>query len=247
MEKGIVISDSHHPFHDPVTIKLVKRFIKDWEPNFIESLGDDIDFYAISTFDKDPERITKLDIEISKTRKYYKELRECAPDADIEVEGGNHEDRLRRYIWKHAPALKNLDSLKLPELLGLNDQGISYRDYKVGREYKQIYFTHGSVISKHSGWTAKAHYEKYGGNGICGHSHRGGNYLISKRGDTSGWWENFCLCDLNPEYVDNPNWQQGFSLIYFLNDRFFIEQIPIVDHRFVVEGKYYYDDKKKVA
>ena len=129
--------------------------------------------------------------------------------------------------------------ITIEELLGLKPLEIQYIPYGEGIEYEGLYITHGDVISKHSGWTAKAHYERYGGCGMVGHSHRLGSYFKTERIDTYGWWENGCLCDLQPEYVNYPNWCQGFSIGYFTNDRFFIEQVPIIDHKFMVEGKYY--------
>jgi len=43
------------------------------------------------------------------------------------------------------------------------------------------------------------------------------------------WFEGGCLCDIEPEYVDNPDWQQGFLYGYVDKDSFAVTPIPIVD------------------
>jgi len=38
--------------------------------------------------------------------------------------------------------------------------------------------------------------------------------------------ESFCLCKLDPEYMRNPNWQQGIVLVEVINGIATIEAIP---------------------
>lgn len=246
MEKLILLGDTHFPFQDKQTIRLVLKFLKEWEPDKVCLMGDIVDCYAISRFDKNPKRAFKLLDEFKSAKKFLKEVRDNAPNADITFLEGNHEARFVKYLWRKAPELAEDDELTIEHKLGLKELGITHHSYGEGVDIGDLYLTHGDLISKHSGWTAKAHYEKHGGSGACGHSHRGGTYYKTKRGDTCVWAETFCLCDLAPEYVHNPDWCQGFSLVYFIRDRFFFQQVPIVDRRFVVEGKYIYDNKKKV-
>ena len=243
----ILLGDTHHPFHDKQTIRLVLKFLKEWEPDKVFLMGDIVDCYAISRFDKNPLRSNSLENEFNQAHKFLKDIRDCVPNAEITFLEGNHEARFVKYLWRKAPELSRFKALTIPKLLELSALNIEHREYGEGVDCGSLYLTHGDLISKHSGWTAKAHYEKHGGSGACGHSHRGGTYYKTKRGDTSVWAETFCLCDLDPEYVQNPDWCQGFSLVYFIRDRFFIEQVPIVDRRFVVEGHYVYDSKKKVT
>ncbi len=246
MEKAILLGDTHHPFHDKQTIRLVLKFLKDWEPDNIFLMGDIVDCYAISRFDKNPKRANRLESEFRQAHKFLKDLRDNAPNSEITFLEGNHEARFVKYLWRKAPELASFKSLTIPELLNLDELDIIYKEYGEGIDYGHIYLTHGDLVSKHSGWTAKAHYEKHGGSGACGHSHRGGTYYKTKRGDTKVWAETFCLCDFDAarEYVKNPDWCQGFSLVYSIRDRFFFQQVPIVDRRFVVDGKYIYDNKK---
>ena len=119
-------------------------------------------------------------------------------------------------------------------------------EYEVGLDINGIFVAqHGDIIRKHSGYTAKAMYDKYGGCGIHGHSHRGGVYYKTKRDGVYGWTENFCLCSLQPDYMRNPDWHQGFSLVHFTKDRFWAEPIPIIKRRFMYGGKLYGSGGKK--
>jgi len=36
-------------------------------------------------------------------------------------------------------------------------------------------------------------------------------------------YENFCLCSLQPEWTQNPNWQQGFCTVRVEDNGFFHE------------------------
>ena len=46
-----------------------------------------------------------------------------------------------------------------------------------------------------------------------------------------------CLCSLDPDWVSNPNWQQGFSLVHFTKDRFWVEQLQIINRKFMYGGR----------
>ena len=49
--------------------------------------------------------------------------------------------------------------------------------------------------------------------GATGHTHRLAKYIARKAGRKFIWLETGCLCSMQPEYMLNPNWQQGFGMI----------------------------------
>ena len=55
------------------------------------------------------------------------------------------------------------------------------------------------------------------------------------------WAENGCLCRLDPDYMEDPDWQQGFTIAYVdrENQRFHLEQLPIINGRIVHAGEVY--------
>lgn len=224
--KFIVLSDIHFPYHDDKALKAVYKFLDQHPINSIILNGDILDFYDVSSFDKDPDRINSLQKEIDLAQKFFKKLRDLSPDSRIVFVKGNHCSRLERYLKKH-PELYSLEALKLPNLLGLDKFNIEYKDkgFKLG----SLKIIHGDMVRKFSGYTARGELEKHDSSGISSHTHRGGVYYYRTPERYLAWFESFCLCDLNPFYVSEPNWQQGFLYGYIEKDSFAVTPIPIVD------------------
>ena len=157
---------------------------------------------------------------------------------DVTFLEGNHEYRITRHLRKN-PELFGLNCLRMPELLGLIEKKIKYYPYlHPPIKYHGFQVHHGNLIRKHSGWSAKALYFKYAGCGIVGHTHRMGSYIVRNTEGIFGWYENGCLCSLQPEYQDFVNWIQGWSIAYFTKkDLFHLEQIPVVDYKFLFNGR----------
>jgi Calcineurin-like phosphoesterase len=236
-----VVADYHVPFHDPKTIRLVDEVLRDIQPEVLVYNGDLNDCYQISVFAKDPSRLSKLQKDIDKTVSILDRHNTILPRTQKILIEGNHEYRFQRFLWSDAPELSSLDSLTIPELYRLDQFGIDYIPYEQGLLINKVFLVlHGDIASIHSAYTAKRLFEKHGGCGMCNHTHRGGSFYKRDRFGTWGWWENFCLCSLNPDWIQNPNWQQGFSLIHFTDhSRFFVEQIPVIDHKILYRGELY--------
>jgi predicted phosphodiesterase len=235
-----IINDLHVPYQDDIAMRLVEKLLVDVQPEYLLYAGDVCDLYQISDFDKDPKRIGQLQEDIKATEAVFQRHDDMLPFTKKILLAGNHEDRLRRFLWSKAPALSGLDALELPELFHLKDYNIDFVPYEQGVLINNTFLViHGDLISAHSSYTAKAMYDKHGECGVCGHTHRGGSFYRRNRYGVYGWWENFCLCKLNPDYVTNPNWQQGFSLVHFVGRQFWMEQIPIVDNSLMYGGKVY--------
>lgn len=239
----VAINDLHGDFYDPIAFGLVIDFIKREKPDNVVLVGDIVDFYKVSRFDKNPNRIDSLQNELDFVHdKLLKPIRQAVPEAKIHYVEGNHELRLRKYLWRKAAELASLRVLNIKDLLGLKELDITYHEkfHKIG----DLYFFHGDVIRKHSGYTARAMYEKHGITLLHGHSHRDGKYTVRTRKGQFAVWENYCLCVLNPEYVDFPNWSQGFAYITHIGNRPFCEQIPIISGSYIF-GSQIYSAKEK--
>ncbi len=234
---GVVLSDTHVPFQDKTVCRMALQFIREHKPGTVHLLGDITDFYTVSRFAKKPSRKEDLQQDLDKTRQFLATIREAAGGARIIYSEGNHEHRLHRYLESEARALAMLRDLRLEHLLDFQSLKIRFqpqdRPYTIG----PLLFTHGQLVRKWSGATARGHFEKYGCRGIHGHSHRLGTFYHRDIGDTYGGWENGCLCDLNPDYTTAPDWQQGWSVVWSKGDHFHVEQIA------VVKGVYHYHGK----
>lgn len=224
-DKFVVLSDIHFPYHDSKALNAVYKFLAQTPTDIIILNGDILDFYDVSSFDKNPDRVNSLQKELDLANKFFRRLRQLSTGRIIFVKG-NHEDRLERYLRKH-PELYSLDALKLPNLLGLDKYNIEYKDkgFKLG----SLKIIHGDMVRKFSAYTARGELEKHDSSGISSHTHRGSAYFYRTPERYLAWFESFCLCDLNPEYIDEPNWQQGFLYGYVDKDSFAVTPIPIVD------------------
>lgn len=241
-----VLNDSHNPFQDQRVLREVELFLGELQPDMVIYPGDMGDFYLLSKFDKNPQRAGRLQEDLGSTAALFRRHRALMPNARMIFCKGNHEDRLRKFLWSKSPALASLDCLTVEGLYKLEDSKVECVDYEEGVLINGNFMvTHGDLIRAHSAYTAKGMSDKHGGSGIHGHSHRGGNSLKRNRFGVYGWWENFCLCDLEPDYVQNPNWQQGFSLVHFKRERFWVEQLQIIQRKFIYGGKTYGSGGKK--
>lgn len=212
-------TDEHYPYQDEEARAIALKIASDFDPHIRIAGSDGIDFYSLSRFDKNPLRmkVGALQEDIDAWKKGQREWLDATPHANVKFLMGNHEDRLRRYLWKN-PVLFGMDGLKIENLLNFDKLMIdvengenAYNEFSM----KGLVIRHGSVVRKFSAFTAKAEMEKefHSVNVLTGHTHRGGSYYITGRNGVVQAHECFCLCSLFPEYVESPNWQQGIVLV----------------------------------
>lgn len=242
-QRIIVLSDVHLPFHAPNAVELAIQVIKVWQPDRVIFNGDIMDFYAVSTHDKNPERLKNggLQTELEQWYELADKVRSAAPaDCQIDFLPGNHEDRLRRYLWRDS-TLHGLQALELPSLLKLGRFGIAFHEHEINLAGGALVVKHGSYVRRYSGMSAKAELEaeRYSVSGISGHVHRLGHTQVRTRRGIVGWWEGGCLCDLNPEYVRNPDWHHGVTLVWAKADgeAFNVQSIPFFGNKALIDGR----------
>ena len=236
-----VIGDTHNPYQDERAVNLMEELLEEVQPDYLVYNGDVNDFYQVSEFAKDPSRLGRLQLDINSTKDMFTRHKVMLPNTTQILIEGTHEHRWRQFLQKHAPAISGLDCTDLKSLLGLERLGIQQVEFERGLLVNGLFLIlHGDTASAHSSYTAKKMSDEHGGSGICNHTHRGGSFYKRDRFGTFGWWENFCLCGLNPDWTQNPNWVQGFSLVHFTaGDRFWVEQIPIIKGKMLYRGKLY--------
>jgi len=236
-----IIGDTHNPYQDTEVVKTVEDFLEQLQPEYLIYNGDINDFYQVSVFSKDPARLGKLQSDIDISTAMFKRHSMTMPNTKKIFVEGTHENRWFKYLQDKAPAVSKLRSTNITELYKLDEFDIDYVPFERGVLVNGTFLIlHGDIVSAHSSYTARRHYEKHGGSGICNHTHRLGSYYKRDRFGIWGWWENGCLCSLNPDWIQNPDWQQGFSLVHFKdNGRYWVEQLPVLDGRFIYGGDIY--------
>lgn len=213
--KVCILSDFHIPYHDEAAIDAAFKYIQDTQPSTVILNGDVLDFYKLSRFMKedakrDPEE------EISIANKILQDLRNIVPNSEIYYIIGNHETRLENYTIGNAPALFKI----VPSIFKL----IKCRDLNIfGCGALTINDTficeHGKLLGNKSGLSAIKELEAHYMNGATGHTHRLAKFITRKAGKKFVWFETGCLCSLNPNYMINPDWQQGFVVLEYKNGK----------------------------
>jgi len=226
----VVLNDIQMPFQDKQVLDLVLGFIRNLAPDGVILNGDIVDCYTLSVFDKNPWHKAGLVEEIREAGWLMDMLRDIPERVWID---GNHEDRVRRMLWKRAPEFGQLAELEFPRLFHLEDYGFSYHPYGDGVRLGKLLVTHGTMVRSVSGASARAHFDRHGVSTLIGHTHRLGAYYRTNLDGPHAAYENGCLCLLTPEYVKSPDWQQGFSVVHVdeKTGLFNVQQIPILNRR----------------
>lgn len=234
-------SDIHFPHHDPRVVDILYQVLDLVNPHLVVDHGDTADCEQISKHPKDPFNRIGLREEVCMVSEHHGTVHSLTPRAEHLWLLGNHEDRIRRLIWKmaedrRAGELLTLDpirdALEWGSLTGVDALGweiINYPKHKVLNE--RLILCHGEVAKGESGASERAEYRKYGKGGISGHTHRIGFFGRRDYNGVHGWWGLGCCCKIRDDYTSFPDWQQGFAVVTWNRDRseYHVERVRIFD------------------
>lgn len=236
-----MVPDIHVPFHDETACAAARDFLTSVHPDSLVLLGDMFDFYSVSAFSKDPDRVTSLQEELDVGQKVLSDL--CyGMTTDRHYTMGNHCHRLQTYLKNKAPALSKLRSLEFDRLTGLKDAGFETYPYGNLIQFGNLHATHGSWVSQFSGVTARFHMERLGVPVVHGHTHRLGAYWRSTAAGTMSSYEAGHLALPQQEYTLTPtNWQQGLALAWIDEDEgdYWVDLVEIRDGKIFWGGTKY--------
>lgn len=124
--------------------------------------------------------------------------------------------RLERYVLEKAPELSTLieDVFTILKVQDFNVIGCASLVLN-----NTFIFKHGTLLGNKAGLSAIKEIEKAYLSGCSGHTHRAAKFITRKSGRKFFWIESGCLCDLNPEYCINPDWQQAFVELELHNSK----------------------------
>ena len=244
LKTALVLADFHCPYHDDAAVKVALDFGAIIKPNLVVILGDFVDFYQISSWSRDPKK-RPFDEEVLQSRKLLEDISNRFSKSEKVFIKGNHEDRLRRYLWNRAPELEQLKrigikSLDIPDILNLQELGWEYIDtldnllnaeqtFTIGN----LHLIHGHEVRISSGAVnlARLYYLKTFVNIMAAHHHQVQEYIV-RRLDQSheGGWTIGCLCNLSPEYAPVNNWVHGFGIVKYDPDGdFYVKAHKIIN------------------
>lgn len=247
-QKYMFVSDQQSPFVDMRAVGLTYQVMKDFKPDTLFIVGDFTDCYAISDYPKETHLSLKDELAASRKllEEYVVKARESNPNVELIYLYGNHEDRMERFLMKHAEELAELELdgervNSLAHLLQLKKLGVKWQPYKSKYILHNASVEHGTFVSTKAGQTATKHVEHRGRSVIHGHTHRLG--LVYRRvGDQQQFgMELGCLCKLDPLYSHEPNWTQGFAVATYDKESkvLYPQLIPIVNYMCMYGSKIY--------
>jgi len=224
IEKGLVISDIHIPYHDIVAVSValtagIKHGVREAKDKGVVLInGDLIDFYQLSRFLKDPRKRNAKQ-EIEDTKRFLGTLREMYPDARIVYKEGNHDARYELYLMRHAEDLFDLlmDKASLAQVTDCFNLGIEYVGEKRYGVLYQLNILHGDEF-----WTsvsgqvnpARGLFLRAKECALCAHHHQSSEHVEPTiRERQIATWSQGCLCELHPKYMRINKWNHGFVLL----------------------------------
>lgn len=244
---AVAYGDTHKPFADDRAVRAIRGIIKDVQPDVLLHIGDLVDCFTISDFNKDPARKESLQDEIDQGAGHLHQDAQLAPNARRILVEGNHEGRLTKTIWKLQGAQRELAKLRVfqqamtwPNLLGLDQIGWEFvptQQQPLAGVVSKLVVKHGTVVRKWSSWSAKGEWEKHAKGGISGHTHRLGAFYHRDLAGSHVWHETGCSCSLQPDYVQHPDWQHGCAVIAYTDERYHVEPVYIENGRAIWRGK----------
>ncbi len=241
--KMLVVNDTQIPFQDHKTLRAVHKFWNDFQPDLEVYNGDIIDMYSVSSFDKNPTRAFKLQDELDDTYEWLFSRAEANPNARRIFIEGNHEDRLRRFLWKEATDLSSLRVLNFEELMRFKELGMEDLTYMSVLDFLGFRIQHGWKASGGSTpWpinVGRFMAQKEGSSGLCGHTHRASIYCWTTSRGSHSYVENGCLCRFDLEFAPFPNWQQAFSYGEVKNGKVHTKLVQIYPDGFIANGEFY--------
>lgn len=246
---AVVLPDTHFGMEDPRAIAVALGVIQEAQPDVVVHLGDLVDAYWLSRFDKDPGNLTRLQDEIDGARGFLHQVAQLVPRAHRVLLEGNHERRLTKAIWGMPGTASEIgkltafrEAITWPKLLDLERIGWTWIP-----EHQQskievlpgLITKHGTVVRRWSAMSAQGEWQRYSVSGMSGHTHRLGTFYHADRNGSHVWVECGCLCRTDPEYAMDPDWQQGLVVVTWSEDatRYNVEPIYIQGGRAVWRGK----------
>lgn len=238
--RALVISDLQIPYHAPAVVTKVLRYAKDRRADHVILLGDVIDFYAISDFERDPS-LRSVNEEVQTTRSFFEHLRDTLPKAHVYMLPGNHEERLPRFVWRHVPELATLMgrngdlALSLESVLDTRSYGIQVTPERTPillGEHLHLFHGHEfKLMMTQPRNPAQWLFQRTLANSMCGDKHKTDSSVNNGADRSFSTYVLGCLCGLHPRFCRVNQWNHGFAIVEF--DR---RGVWSVENRKVING-----------
>ncbi len=213
----LYLTDIHVPYHNIEALTAAIQLGMDRRIDTVFIGGDFLDFYSLSTFERDPRQRGFAD-ELEMGREVLGIIRREFPDAAMFYQLGNHEERFERYMRVKAPELLSVDEFRIDKLLGFEKLGIELIDGKRVAKAGKLNIVHGHEFGRGGASSsvnpARGLYNRSKTSTICGHHHQTSEHTERDlNGDLVTTWSCGCLCELSPDYMPINRWNHGAAFI----------------------------------
>lgn len=220
VKRWLVIADAHVPFHNPETIGLAIQLAasKSTKCDGVLFLGDFMDFYGASKWERDP-RVRSPKEELIAAEQTISAIRKAVKPKRIIWKAGNHEQRLETYLMRRAPEFLELSGFAFSKFIAGRDalKGVEWIPAGWVLQLHHLYLLHGHEW--HGGMSspvnpARGAQLKLLECAMVGHQHRTSNHVeptLSGRNITV--WSVGCACDLHPAYAPINRWNAGVATL----------------------------------
>lgn len=209
----LILADAHIPEHSRLALETAIDYGVKQGCNAILELGDMSECKDTARFDNEPG--VTLAHEIRARAEYMAYVRPKFKQGPYYSKMGNHEDNVRRYIIRNAPALVGLPCTQFHEIMPFANHGAEVIDSKTVIKAGKIDLIHGHEYRGGGGVSpARWLHLRAGTCSVCGHFHRTSSHA-ERRMDgfevvsfTVG-----CLRTRNPEWCSLNQWNWGFAVM----------------------------------
>jgi len=232
---AVIIGDLHFGVEHQPTIDIFYQVVQELKPEKVILNGDTLDMFAVSTYSKDVRHKQSLQDEIQRYHKFLKILHDITEPFNAEIletnanhSGNSQEGRWWRYLSRQIGEAASLP--RVQEILSYENVFFPHESWCRVKLVDEVILPtnmivkHGTVVRKNGGQSARGEYEKVFASTITNHVHRFGATsqrhpaVGNRKAETYYNYENACACDLNPSYVKDPNWQNGFSIANYTDE-----------------------------
>lgn len=243
-------SDIHDKLCDPFYRRTFIHTAYRVQPQKIVLAGDVFDLYEFSKYNKDIRKVNILSA-IEWVHKFLEDLRNAAPDAELIMISGNHENRLLRYLSEQSPELlpilSDLHGFTISSLLGLDKYEVNFiskdslavfTETDLKKEVsKNFYIAYDAVLFHHFPYA-----RTYGLPGVNGHHH---THVVHQEYNVMKGpyeWHQLGAGHIRAaEYCEAQKWTNGFALIHVdtQTKATQIEYFDVTNNHAVIGGRWY--------
>jgi predicted phosphodiesterase len=243
-KKSVLLPDIHFPDHDKKSMKAVIAFIKDFQPDTVVFMGDQLTLDPVSFWNKGKPGLSEGKRLLDDYKGFEEEIltpiiKAGKKSCQYVWLDGNHENRAAKFIEEN-PSVKGL--IEPHKYLRLKERGFILVEHGDLYQLGKLYVMHGEFWNKYH---AAKTVETFENSVVYAHTHNPQTYAKSVPRDTNRYhiaWCLGCLCNRTPDYkVGKANrWINGFGVVYVRPDGFFdLFTVNINKGSFIFNDKMY--------